>query len=201
MVGPQESRRTELRGAEDVQARETRRRLLAAYRQAARERLPRPSVTWLCERSGVARSTYYTHFATVDDLAVHAITESFANVSDVDLERRTAHEEDRRTISRAGLTHTVEALEQSRDVLEYAISVGSRAAVLERLVEQFAAFTGRTVATEYDHLPDRAREVVTQFVSAGVAHVLLRWLEDGAADRDELVDQLVDVLPAGFTGS
>ncbi|MGQ7349231.1 TetR/AcrR family transcriptional regulator [Quadrisphaera oryzae] len=197
--GPQEARRLDLRSADDAQVQETRRRLVAAYRRAAAEQLPRPSVTWLCEAAGVARSTYYTHFATVDDLAVHAITEPFAVVSQLDVEQRSAHRGDRRSISRTGLAHTIEALGRSRDVLAYAIGVGSRSAVLERLIAQFAAFTRPSVDTEFEDLDDDAREVVTQFVSAGAAHVILRWMDSGDQPLEDFIDHLVDVLPARLT--
>jgi AcrR family transcriptional regulator len=199
MTGSLEERRNDLRSAEDVQARDTRRRLTEAYRQAVEQRRERPSVTWLCKQSGVARSTYYTHFATVEDLAVHCVTEALADVSEVELDQRTGHRQDRATITRTALIRTVETLEQNREVLEHAIGLGSRGAILERLTDQIVIHTRRTVDAEYPQIEPAEREVIAQFIGAGTVHVILRWMHDGAISRDQLVTQLVGLYPGGIT--
>lgn len=200
MHSAQEHRRESLRGADDEQSRTTRALLMGAYEQAASARLRRPSVTWICERAGVGRSTFYTHFASVEELALATITAGFAPVSASDTDRRLAHSDERRAIARDGLTAIIEGLERARGVLGYTVAIGSRAAVLDRLIERFAHHTRMTIAVEYDGLDEARLDTVTQYVSAGTAHTVLRWIEGGSPlSRSELVDQLLDVLPTPLT--
>lgn len=199
MPGQQADRRADLRAADDTQSLETRRRLVEAFRAAAAEELPRPSVTWICDRSGVARSTFYTHFATVDDLAVFTITGGFADLSAVDVALRSAHAQDRRAITRAGLEPLVDGLERARPDLAYAMRIGSRAAVLERLVAQVAHHTRHTIDTEYPDRTEEERALTTEFVSAATVHTVLRWLDGGTLPRERLVEHLIDLLPTELT--
>lgn len=196
----QENRRASLRSADDEQSRATRAQLIGAYEQAAAAQLKSPSVTWLCENAGVGRSTFYTHFASVEELAIAAITAGFEPISIADTARRRAHPDERRAIARDGLHAIIDDIERTRAVLEYTVRIGSRAAVLDRLIEQFARHTRQTIAVEYAELDAARLDVVTEFVSAGTAHIVLRWIEGrGDLSRAELVDQLTDVLPAPLT--
>ncbi len=200
MSSAQESRRASLRDADDDQSRATRLLLIGAYEQAAAARLARPSVTWLSERAGVGRSTFYTHFASVEDLAIATITASFEPIATSDTDRRRAHTDDRRAIARDGLSAIIESIERSRAVLDYTVHIGSRAAVLDRLIAQFAHYTRETIAVEYDHLDAARRDIVTEYVSAGTAHTVLQWVEGRMPlRRSALVDQLLDVLPVPLT--
>lgn len=199
MTTPQQQRREALR-AMDEQALAARRGIVAAFHDAARQGLPRPSVTAICRAAGVARSTFYTHFAAVDDLAMASIGEVFADASAIDVRERHAEHPDRAEITRAGLERVLAALEQSRALLDYAVRIGSRALVLEQLVAQFSAFTRETIDAEYAHLDEGARALANEFVSAATAHALLRWLGDPAGvPREALLDQLVGLLPARLT--
>lgn len=196
----QETRRAALRDAEDDQSRATRLLLIAAYEQAAAAKLARPSVTWLCERAGVGRSTFYTHFASVEDLAIATITASFEPIATADTDRRRAHSDERRAIARDGLSALIESIERTRSVLDYTVQIGSRAAVLDRLIEEFAHYTRETIAVEYDHLDAARRDIVTEYVSAGTAHTVLQWVEGRMpVSRSDLIERLVDVLPAPLT--
>lgn len=200
MNSAQANRRDSLRNAEDEQSRATRMLLMDAYGQAAAAQTKQPSVTWLCEQAGVGRSTFYTHFASVEELAIATITAGFEPISSSDTDRRRARSEDRRRIAEDGLISIIEDIERTREVLEYTVRIGSRAAVLDRLIEQFALHTRETIALEYGDLDAPRLEIINQFVSAGTAHTVLHWLEGKSRlDRSELVSQLVDVLPPALT--
>lgn len=199
MGNPQATRRSDLQEVDHAKVIQTRRRLVDAFRDAAREQRMPVSVTWVCDRAGVARSTFYTHFGTVDDLAVFSISQAFAEASDADVQLRSAHEEDRRSITRAGLERVVDAFEATSSDIDYAIRIGSRAAVIERLTTEFALLTRRTIATELDGLDERARDLMAEFIGAGTVHVVFTWMERGRPDRDLLIERLIDVLPAGLT--
>ncbi|WP_053351596.1 hypothetical protein [Leucobacter musarum] len=197
---PQANRRAELRTAGDDQASQTRSRLIAAFREAAAARTPRLSATWLCERSGVGRSTYYTHFATVDELAAEAITDALSEISETDIARRTGVHSRRDLITRDGLRRLIAELERARPLLDYAFTIGSRAQIFEHLVTRFEALTRRTVEAEFQGADDATISITTSFVSAGTVHALLRWLSDrDPAPAETVVHTLTALLPPELT--
>ncbi|MBL3699915.1 hypothetical protein D3228_09665 [Leucobacter luti] len=197
---PQANRRAALRAAEGDQSGSTRARLIAAFREAAAMQLDRPSATWICDRAGVGRSTYYTHFATVDELAAETITESWEAVSHEDVARRTGPHSGRDVITREGLGRVVSELTRSRELIEYATRIGSRALVLEHLVQRFERFTSRTVAAEFTGASPGARALITSYISAGTVHALFRWLEEPSSETAETVIQAIfELLPATLT--
>ncbi|MGW8482643.1 hypothetical protein ACWGJP_05850 [Microbacterium sp. NPDC055903] len=199
MSAAQASTRSERGAADDPQVHETRRRLVQALREAAEEDRASVSVTWLCTRAGVARSTFYTHFATVDDLAVFTIVQAFAAAADADVARRSAHDGQRTAITRAGLERVVDAFESTRDDILYAVRLGSRPAVIERLIADFARLTRPTIRTELASHGEAAQNLMAEFVGAGTVHAVLRWMEHGGMTRSALIDQLVEMLPAALT--
>lgn len=198
-MSSQTARRDDLQAVDDPQVRETRKRLVEAFQFAVARELPTVSVTWICTHSGVARSTFYTHFATVDDLAIFTIVEAFAAVSDADVERRRAHTEDRESITRIGLHQEIDVLLASRGTILYAARIGSRAELVDRLAAEATRLVRRTIAAELEHLSESSIDLMAEFVGAGTTHLLFLWLERGAVSRDELVDEIVEMLPRALT--
>jgi AcrR family transcriptional regulator len=201
MSTPQSARRTELRTREDPQVAATRGRLLLAFRAAADEEVRPLSVSWICARSGVGRSTFYTHFATVDALAVHAITREFDSLGDQDRSQRAASGHDRRAITLANLGLLVDALERARAETAYAIGIGSRDAVAAGIAAEIARTTRATIATERPDLDDESLDLASVYVGAGTANALLGHLGNGGRDRDRLIALIADLLPPFLSGT
>lgn len=199
MNGTQAERRSSFQKTGDAQVIQTRAKLIDSFRLAAVERRPTVSVSWICAQAGVARSTFYTHFATVEDLAVNAIAQAFAQTSVEDLARRSAAEVDRRTITRLGLESLAVAFEVSRGDIGYAMELGLRAAVVDRLVMDFTKLTRKTVALEVGSVSDASLDLMAQFIGGGTVNAFFLWLEREAPSRAELVEELLDLLPAALT--
>jgi AcrR family transcriptional regulator len=192
VVTDQQQRRACLRDAEDDQTIRTRHALVAAYRAAADEHVHRVSVRWLCACSGIARSTFYTHFASVEDLAAFVVTEDFDRLAAEDAELRAAGPG--RSAAWAGLHGVVRTLTDRQALLDYSLTETSRPVVVARMVDWFASYTRDTIARTYRD--DAVAQQVVDFVSAGVVHTVLGWLESGrGTDLDAFVDVLVDLLP------
>lgn len=110
----------------------------------------RTSVTSICEAAGVARSTFSTHFATVDELAPAALGAALTAAVADDTERRAAHELDRVTITQLG-----------------AIACASRDALEPRLVARAAESVGQVIFTEHPEFAEADARLHANFIAAG----------------------------------
>lgn len=191
----QTQRRARLRDASDANSLSTRRQLRTAYEEAAAERVRRVSVSWLCERAGVGRSTFYTHFSAVEDLAAYVVTSGFDELAEEDMRARTSGVSGT-DAAHAGLARVVAMLADQRPVIEYSFAEGSRSAVVANMVSWFALYTRDTVVAAYSGHDDAQIDLIAEFVSAGVVHAALLALEqETIANQDALVDLLSGMLP------
>jgi len=196
----QAARREALAVAADVRVTQTRAALEVAFRQCAEERVPNLGVAEVCRRAGVARSTFYTHFASVDDLAVSVVNDVLAGVAPLDPVRRTARDLSRSEITRMGLGELVDGLWAERSVLLYVLDMASGSALRQRFVASLARGALATVQAERAGAGETELRVASSFFAAGVLQVILDWLRHpGGVVRDELIDALFTVLPAWLT--
>ncbi|GAB2850937.1 hypothetical protein GCM10022221_57880 [Actinocorallia aurea] len=193
---PQATRRESLAATADTRAVETRRRLSLAFREAAADGAADVSVVQICRRAGIARSTFYTHFATVEDLAASVIAELFAGASSADAERRTLQALPRTEITALGLRAIVDALWDARDLVRYTVALGSQPAIQDRLVAEVARLSRPTVLAELPGLSEADLRLTTEFMAAGIIRVTMRWIADPDVDRDHLVAWMARLLPS-----
>lgn len=193
------SRRVALAATGDARAHSTRRRLADALRELLAEDAGEPSVVAIASRAGVGRSTFYTHFATVDDLVVFVVDEILEALSPIDVRRRSTQELSRDEITRLGLDELIENLTAERDVLLYATRT-SEPVVRDRLVAELAHSLEGTIHTEAPGLTGPRLRLSTEFVAAGLMHVALGWIaEPGSASREDVIESLFGILPQWLT--
>ncbi|MFK4789514.1 TetR/AcrR family transcriptional regulator [Microbacterium sp. ZW T5_56] len=191
----QTQRRARLRDASDPNSLSTRRQLRTAYEDAATEHVRRVSVSWLCERAGVGRSTFYTHFSAVEDLAAYVVTSGFDELAEEDIRARSSGVSGS-DAAHAGLARVVAMLADQRAVIEYSFAEGSRSSVVANMVSWFALYTRDTIARAYDDRDDAQIDLIAEFVSAGVVHAALLALEQGTiTNHEDIVDLLSAMLP------
>ncbi|WBU37579.1 TetR/AcrR family transcriptional regulator [Homoserinibacter sp. YIM 151385] len=200
-ASPQHDRRASLSGADDAKVRATRRKLSDALHDAVLDRGAKGvSVADLVSRSGVSRSTFYTHFANVDELALAATADLFADLAPIDVDRRAEHRLSRAEITRRGLGELLDALLANRHLLALAAEGPSAAGVRERFVDQMAASLGETIRIERPDAAEAEIEAASQYIAAGTLRLLLRSVERGGEDRGELLDVVFGLLPEYLTG-
>ncbi|TQS39768.1 TetR/AcrR family transcriptional regulator [Cryptosporangium phraense] len=197
----QQERRESLAVTDDVRAVETRRRLIAAFRTAVGEGRTDLSVTAFCRMAGVARSTFYTHFATMEDVAVAAVSEVFADIETVDSSRRSDHVLSRPEITRLGLRGIIDGLSDARSLVRYAIAIGSKAAVHAKLVDEVAVVARGTVLSELPHLDETGVRTLALYMAAGTVFVTLDWIEHPSMTEEQLTEYLLASFPAWLTRS
>jgi AcrR family transcriptional regulator len=191
------ARREAMTSSTDPRAIRTREKLVDAFHEAIQEYGPRKmSVSALARAAGVNRTSFYEHFSSPEDLAIHALSELFDVVSNTDIALRSGHSVSGAEASRRALHEIVSFVGERR--ASYARLLGPGAA--PQLVHAVAeAFTERTVLAlePMDVRPPEADPRVTaQFLAAGVLGVIGAWLADpDPADPDRVVEALIQCLP------
>ncbi|MDN4640063.1 TetR/AcrR family transcriptional regulator [Agreia sp. PsM10] len=158
------------------------------------------SVLAVCRTAGVARSTFYSHFATLEDLAVATVADAFTAASPADVRRRTAHETSSADITRESVTQMIVTLEDLRTVVLMTTRMASRAAVVERLIAAMTEAVRSAIEVEDSDLEEPALALTADFVAAGTVYATLRWLEQDERDRQAIIDHLMNLLPAVLVG-
>ena len=176
----------------DPRALRTRRKLVDAFHAAVADADPAAmSVASLTRAAGVNRTSFYSHFATPEDLAIHALSDLFDVVADADL-LMPAEE-----ASRRALEDIVGFVHERRDSYARVLGPGAAPRLLMAVTE---AFTERTVASLErigTRPPGADLRVTARFLAGGVLGVIGTWLSDDQSrwTPDELVEALTHCLP------
>jgi AcrR family transcriptional regulator len=145
----------------------------------------------------VNRTSFYEHFASPEDLAIHALSDLFDVVRNADMAMRSQHTVPAAEASRRALREIVYFVHERRESYLRLLGPGA-APQLVRAVGQ--AFTERTVQAleRMEARPaDADPRVTAQFLAGGVLGVIGAWLADQAGpwSPDQLVEALIQCLP------
>ncbi|MDJ1372575.1 MAG: TetR/AcrR family transcriptional regulator [Microbacterium sp.] len=191
----QEGRRQQLAIASDPRVARTRQRIIGACRELL-ESDRSVTVAAICSRADVGRSTFYTHFATMGDVAVAAIDRLFDSLAAKDIERRAASTLSRAGIVRAGLEELLRAVLAERVFFLYALSAPAAERVRERFTSDLAASLQLTVRTERPDASEAFYRTAADFTANGTIGALLDWVVDPAGrSQKQMIDILSDLLP------
>jgi AcrR family transcriptional regulator len=185
-------------GNTDPRAIRTREKLISAFHEAIRESGPRDmSVSALARVAGINRTSFYEHFASPEDLAIHALSELFDVVSNADIAMRAQHAVSGAEASRRALHEIVSFVAARRDSYARVLGPGAAPQLLHAVAE---AFTERTVEAlePMDVRPPEADPRITaQFLAGGVLGVVGAWLADPGStlSAGQLVGALLQCLP------
>jgi AcrR family transcriptional regulator len=189
-------------GSSDPRALRTRQKLIDAFRAAVAGPDPAAlSVAALTRAAGVNRTSFYSHFSSPEDLAIHALRDLFDVVVNADIVLRAGHSVPAEEASRRALHDIVRFTAERREAYARVLGPGAPPGLLRAVAE---AFTERTVAS-LDRLDSRPPEadvrVTARFLAGGVLSVLGAWLSDPRDPRtpDELVQALIQCLPGWLT--
>ncbi|MFV0254085.1 MAG: hypothetical protein ACK5H2_12230 [Beutenbergiaceae bacterium] len=173
----------------------TRARLVEAFRALIDESPgERVTVSAVVRRARVARSSFYTHFVDLGDLAATALTE--VNDAIVSLARMAVQQGGSRTQTnrQVGLD-IARYLADRKETFGPLLISGGRFA--EALIASLAEQSMQTLRTRERLLTNP--EVSAHYMAGGLVHVLAWWLNQGQdLTVDELADALISVTPADF---
>jgi AcrR family transcriptional regulator len=181
----------------DPRARRTRRLLLAAYDELVDEGVP-VSASAVAKRAGVRRSTFYAHFAGVEDLAAETLTEVFDIVASWDSAGRSGGELSAYEVSENSLFEVIRFVDEHRAV--YTDLLGQQSGFAVAAEDAFAQSALRTLLAGAARHGDAS--VTSRFIAAGAIGVIGWWLrEQPALSARELAARLAAVIPTDFTST
>jgi AcrR family transcriptional regulator len=179
----------------DPRAARTRQGILAAVARLHSADSGDISVSDIVREAKISRSSFYAHFSSLDDLAVALLRQELASVA-----APNPDEPDSATSLRESYTRLVQHFAQRESLYSHALGLPlSRrafdeviAAYAEQVLASFDAPTSKASAI-------RARLAAT-YVAGGTVSLLSAWVADHHdISEDELVDQLIDLLPPWLT--
>jgi AcrR family transcriptional regulator len=196
----QDDRRRELAETTDPRATRTRDQIVVAC-AALLEEGRSLSVTAICARAGVGRSTFYTHFGASTDVAIEVVDRIFDEVASRDIERRCDSSLPRSAITRVGLHEMIVALRTQQRYLRNILSAPAAERVRERLAEEISLNVRPSILAERPDAGEGYLRTVGDFIAGGAVSALLSWLDDPQGrPEDELVDTIVGILPGWLAG-
>lgn len=186
----------------DPRAVRTREKLVAAFREEIRDRDPGAmSVAGLARAAGVNRTSFYEHFASPEDLAVHALSELFDLVRGADVVMRSGRSVSAAEASRRALRDIVSFVHARRDVYVRLLGPGAAPRLVRAVSDAFTEQTVRALERIESRPPDADPYVTARFLAAGVLDAIGAWLAGRPPDwtPDQLVEALVRCLPGWLT--
>ena len=165
-------------GSSDPRAVRTRSKLIGAFHAAIVDSDPAAmSVSSLTQAAGVNRTSFYSHFSSPEDLAIHALSELFDVVGNADIAMRGEHSVTAAEASRRALRDIVSFVARAPRVLRPGARAGRGAAPAAEVTEAFAGDGG--VAGAHGYPPGGSGlRVTARFLAGGVLGVIGAWLVD-----------------------
>ena len=185
----------------DARAVRTRAKLIEAFHEVVRDTDPDAmSVSALTRAAGVNRTSFYAHFSSPEDLAIHALGELLDVVSRTDIALRSRHTLTAEAASRRALREIVDFVWERRESYARLLGPAAPSRLSVAVTDAFATHASRSLQVMPTRPPAADPVVTAQFIAAGVLHVVGRWLaEPRRWSRERIVEALVQCLPGWVT--
>jgi AcrR family transcriptional regulator len=156
------------------------------------------SVSALARAAGINRTSFYSHFASPEDLAIHALSELFDVVGNADIVMRASHSIPADEASRRALREIVDFVARRRDSYARILGPGAAPRLTQAVTEAFAERTAASLARFPSLPPATDIQITARFLAGGVLGVIGAWLAEEHPRRspEELVEALVQCLPS-----
>jgi AcrR family transcriptional regulator len=194
----EDGRARRMLGSSDPRAVRTRQKLIDAFHAGIAEAdLSALSVSSLARAAGINRTSFYSHFASPEDLAIHALSELFDVVGNADIVMRSSHSVPAAEASRRALRDIVRFTDERRQSYARVLGPGAAPRLARGVTEAFTERTALSLARMPSLPPGADVAVTARFLAGGVLGVIGAWLsaDDPARSPEELVEALVQCLP------
>jgi AcrR family transcriptional regulator len=180
----------------DPRAARTREAIFTGIERLMTSGVSRVSVSDIVRSSGVSRSSFYVHFSGLQDLALAFLTRQIEILDQAEIGVRRDDLLSGAAAARIGYGRLIEHIVQNYPLYSAVLEQPSTRGAFETTIETYARRLLRSILT-LDLTPsDVNSEVVVSYVAGGALTVISSWMRgDFDVDDDELVRQLVDLLP------
>jgi AcrR family transcriptional regulator len=190
----QDAVRRMMRASGDPRAARTRQAIIDAVHELAAEGGTAPTVSDIVRRARVSRSSFYTQFASVDELASVVLREAFMTIGTANLAMLTDGSVSVAEASRVAVGQLVAHVAEHRGLyrLGLAVTPSSHPEALAAL----AAQVRQAIAFEPGTHGGVPAETEALYVAGGILAVLRSWIQgDLVGAVDDITNQILALLP------
>ncbi|CAN5123286.1 TetR/AcrR family transcriptional regulator [soil metagenome] len=196
IVTPLHETRSGIRVSGDPRVVRTRQAILDAVETLASGDEP-ISVAAIVRTAGIARSSFYTHFSGIDELAVTVLGGVFDAIGAEDVELRRHRIVSGAEAARVAQVRLVGHLVQHRALYASMLALPFTSAVYTRAVQGYAAQVRATIGLLPEIPAGVSADAVAIYTASGSLGLLAHWIRSGDhVPADVLVDQLMSLVPA-----
>ena len=187
--------------AVDPRPARTRAAIYAAVESLSRGSEP-VTVNAISKKANVGRTSFYAQFASLDDLAIAMLVDTFHEIGADDVVDRRSRDADARNIARRAAARLIEHIADRRSF--YAASLDWR--VTSQVQEALAAAFGDQVRVSMDVMGDRVpaqlnADDAARYIGGGAIALVVGWLRDpNPAPAAEMSERLLAVMPDWLVG-
>jgi AcrR family transcriptional regulator len=185
---------SEARSAPDPRAERTRQLIFTAIRTLIADQSASVSVPDIVRIAGISRSSFYAHFASLDVLAAEYLRAQFTDLGSAHLRNGLAEGEN---AARVGYARLVAHMVENFPLYATVLALPLTRSAYDQIVDAYATQMLESVLIS-DSVPNDVNvELVTTYIAGGALTLISAWMR-GQLDvsDDDLVDQLVSLLPA-----
>ena len=196
IVTPLHETRSSIRTSGDPRVARTRQAILDAVETLAAGDQP-ISVAAIVRAAGIGRSSFYTHFSGIDELAVTVLSGVFQTIGAEDVELRRHRIVSGAEAARVAQVRLVGHLVQHRALYASMLALPFTSTVYTQAVEGYAAQVRATIALLPEVPHGISADAVAIYTASGSLGLLAHWIRsDDPVPADVLVDQLMSLVPA-----
>jgi len=195
IVTPLHQTRSGIRTSGDPRVARTRQAILDAVEELAAGDEP-ITVAAIVRAAGIGRSSFYTHFSGIDELAVEVLGGVFRTIGAEDVELRRNRVVTGAEAARVAQVRLVGHLVQHRALYASMLALPFTSAVYTQAVEGYAAQVRATIALLPEIPHGLSADAVAIYTASGSLGLLAHWVRsDDPVPADVLVDQLMSLVP------
>lgn len=161
------------------------------------------SISAVVATAGITRSTFYSQFADIDDLALTILTNEFRAIGVDDIAHRREARSDEHQIARRAANKLVEHIDRRRQFYRSSLEWRVTSRVRDTLAEAFADQISASIAVMGDRVPASHRDGYTaRYIGGGAMALITAWLQDDEPlAASEMATRLLAAMPEWLVGS
>lgn len=196
----QDEVRQAARASRDPRAARTRTAILSAVNELAAQGVAAPSVSEIVRQAGISRSSFYTQFASLEELTAAMFSDALQQTTLLEaLERGTGEMTDYEA-TRQATARLVEHVAAHRGLYRLGLpaTTGSYRQAIATVARQLEAAACVTAAPENGIVAKAA----TTYLAGGMLALLQVWVTgELVATNEQITSQIMTMLPAWLTAA
>ncbi|KFF59128.1 hypothetical protein JF66_13510 [Cryobacterium sp. MLB-32] len=185
----------------DPRAERTRQLIFGAVSDLMSAEAANASVTDIVRGAGISRSSFYAHFSSLDDVASELVRAQFARIGSC-MPAGERSGAGGRHVARAGYTRLVEHLVSHFPLYSRVLELPLTRSTYDSLVRDYSRRVVETAATPQFMPSGINAHMAATYTAAGALGLITSWMGgDFEASADEIVDELVTLLPTWLTSA